>query len=604
VVGPPGPKWGWRDAALAGQVVVQTVILYLLGSGGYFYQDDFLNMQLAARAPLTPHYLMTPIFVHLEPGVRLEYWLLVHIMGAHYRLALGCVVAMVGLTSWILYLLIRRVCPSLWWAPVLLLLSGLWVGWTTAAPWLASGLEVIPSVLAGACAAYALWRRLEGGGDRWTAATAVAFAAGLAFYEGTMVMIPVLALVVVAAATLCAGESLRASLKARACRAAAPLAWCCFFAVTFVAVDLTHGGGTLGPSPSVEMLISFLGRAWFLSYVPSLFGGPLNWIWIGPRGIGAAPEWEAIGTEVALLIVLVVSVRRGRAQAVAGWALVLVPFILLMGLIGRARAVQFGIDAGQDYRYEANLLVPLVLGVTFVLIGTRRRGRAYSVSGDRRTAAAASAVALTYMLLFVLSALPVSSHWASSGTRSYLTNIRETSLALSSAPPVGGWGVYSTAVPSSILFQQAWPYTQVRTIGLALGLSLPGYRHGREMFVVDSQGRLVRGRLQPEAIASPGCSGEASAISVDFGKSLPAGVWQVALTYTATTAGQVKLAVVLGPGATPSGVVGEARISAREGSVVIPLYWPKPVRRIELLTDPGAPVCFGRVELATAVPTS
>lgn len=595
-------KWGWRDAVLAAQVVVQTGILYLLGSGGYFYQDDFLNMQMAVHTPLTLRYLMTPIFVHLEPGVRLEYWILVHLFAAHYRIAFGYIAILIGLTSWILYLLVRRIYAPTWWAPLLLLLSGLWVGWMTAAPWLASGLEVTPSVLAGTCAAYAFWRRIEGGGDRWTAATGLSFAAGLAFYEGTMVTIPVLVLMVPVGATLLGSGPFQTRVKIVARRAAAPMAWCCFVAAVFVAVDFLKGGVVLSQSPSPWMMILFLGRAWYFAYIPSLFGGPLDWSWVGAQGNAAGPLWLAAASQVALAILLLYTIRRSRAQALAGWALVVLPFILLMALIGWARAVEFGVAAGQDYRYEANLVVPLVLGMAFVLIGRKHHANGGQPHSSRLKVATATAVGLLYVAIFSASALPASARWTSSGTRSYVTDLRASFLALSSRAP-GTWGVYTTAVPPAILFSQAWPYTQVRTIGLPWGVLLPPPRLGAKMYVVDEQGRLVPGHLRPVAAAVARCAGPASSLPFELSASVPAGVWQVALTYTSNEATVVKLAIVGGPGNVASGVLGTAYLSAPQGSVVIPTYWPKRFRRIELLTGPDATVCFDRVEVATAVAT-
>jgi hypothetical protein len=574
------------------QVVVQVAILYLLIRGGFFYRDDILNLRLAQVSPLDPNYLMIPNFQHLEPGVRLEYWIVDHVIGLHYQIVAAIVAILIGVTTWVTYRVQRLLfSPSLWMLG-LSLLFGLWIGWMGAAPWLASAFEVVPSTLASAIAIYAFCRRLNGGGDLWIAITGVAFAGGLAFYEGTMVMIPALMLIVVAYGL----ERSSTPDWHRLIRlAAAPLAWCIIAAAAFIAVFISKVPLPVSHLPAPSSLLGFLVNSWSISFVPGLFGGPVDWQWTGPHGSGAAPLLLAIGCQLLLLALVIGTAWRTKGRALAGWALVLIPFVLLVGLVGWARMHEFGIGIGQNYQYATNALAPALVGLMFVAMG-RPEPSGQLAMGHLGSKTIASALLCSYLALFWVSALPAASRWSDSPARPYLTNLRASVQALSEMDP-NEWSLYDTAVPAAVLFTSAWPYNSVSDFSNVFGVKIRVDVAGDRQFVVNAEGTARRAELEIEWTVSDVCSSRGDYIDARVTPELAPGVWTLDMLMSGHSGRSVAIADSSSSLRALSATVASARLVPGENAVLLPLSVPSSLRWLRFTVAGAHGFCISSAEI-------
>jgi hypothetical protein len=597
--GTVGPARNSRglDGAVAVLVVAQAAVLFLLERGGFFYEDDFLNLRLAQLHNLSLNYLMTPNFQHIEPGVRLEYWILVHLVGLHYWAASLIMVSLIGLTGWLLYRTFRLLFAPSMWMVALVGMYGLWAGWLGASTWLAAAFEVVPSALASVLVLYCFARRLNGGGDVWIGATAAFFAAGLAFYESTMVVIPVLVLCALAVAAERAPHTdWRQTLR----RALAPLFWCLFAAAAFIAVFLSKVRAPLSHPASLGALLAFLWNSWSRTFVPSLLGGPLSWQWTGARGDGVAPLWLVVLAQVLLVGALALTVRRTGGRAAIGWSLVAVPFVLLLTLVGLARITQFGNAIGQDYQYLVDAFVPAVLGLGFVAMGRRQpRGAAPRWVGGKR--AVGGLVALAYLGAFFYSSLPAAARWATNPAPQYLARL-QVGVRLAARADPRHWSLYNTTVPTSILFESAWPYTSLESFTRLWGIKAPLDVAGSRLFVVAADGRVVLGALPPSDSVGPVCALSGSRVDIRLRQPLAGGVWTIRATFPHERGAHVTLAVSSGGPGTLSADLVEGRTSPEDGAVLLSFYWPGTIRTIALSVVGANDPCLGGAEIGIPSP--
>ncbi|HLM42636.1 MAG TPA: hypothetical protein VK458_02160, partial [Myxococcaceae bacterium] len=129
-------------ALLLGVVAFQTVVIGAYGLKGYYFVDDFLHF-FFAKGPLTLHYLKEPVFQHLIPGYRLVFWVLHHYFPMNWEAAVAGMLVFHGLSSWVMFRLLRRLCP-LPVATVLLLIWAVSPIQLRLTLWAAAGFEYFP----------------------------------------------------------------------------------------------------------------------------------------------------------------------------------------------------------------------------------------------------------------------------------------------------------------------------------------------------------------------------------------------------------------------------------------------------------------------------
>lgn len=584
------------DLAVAVQVVAQSTVLFLLVRRGFFYFDDILNLRLAQVSPLHLGYLMIPNFQHVEPGVRFEYWIVAHVIGLHYQIVSAIVVLLIGLATWVLYRVQRLLFPPSMWMMALNLLFGLWIGWLGAAAWLAGAFEVVPSSLASAIAIYAFCRRLKGGGDFWIAITGAAFASGLAFYEGTMVVIPSLVLLLLAVGLERTPPREWNSLIRLAL---APLAWCVVAAAAFIAVFISKVQVPVGQLPTPGALLGFLLNSWSKSFVPGLFGGPVNWAWTGSRGTGAAPLNLAIACQAVLLLIVAVTVWRTKGRALAGWALVVIPFALLLGLVGWARLHQFGLGIGLDYQYAANVMAPVVVGLMFVFMGRHDRSDWHSPVHLRGEAVVGVALC-GYLAAFCVSAVPFAVNWSHNSGRTFLSEFQRSAAVVSRRAP-NGWSLYDTDIPANVLFQSAWPYDSISDYSKLWGIDVPIDDSNLSLYVVNSRGAVLPARFEAVDSTAGRCAPNGRGIILRLPRVLPGGVWTITVEIRGSWGSQVGVAASVGPDSTFGATLATGQIAASGRTTILTVYSPQQARRLYLTGGRAGTSCAAKVNIGYPV---
>src|ERR1700709_1977518 len=91
--------------------VVQAGLLYRFMSVGYWFLDDFENLELAQSAPLSSDYLQLTVFGHPQPGNRFVNWLLIRAFPMNYQVAVAMVAVGIALTAFTVYRILRNLFP-------------------------------------------------------------------------------------------------------------------------------------------------------------------------------------------------------------------------------------------------------------------------------------------------------------------------------------------------------------------------------------------------------------------------------------------------------------------------------------------------------------
>lgn len=392
-----------RRQWLAALVIVaaQALLLAIVTSKSYFQKDDFPNFAFARTETFRWEYLNTPVFQHFAPGHRLGNMVVERWVYPAHRPIIAVVVGAVAVMTLLTFAIARALWGPRWWTVWLVAVAGLPLLIVPSLLWFASGLHVLPSLLAvlTGILAYLHWladRRL-----RWIAVILAAFSVGLMFYIKTIFLLAYLPFI-----RLLFLEEHLSPRRIVAALWADRLLYAAL-AVPAVAYAAYYSAGEYGDGqvqfPPVADVVAYLRIAWLRGFVPAIFG------WRVPETASGTDDVVVLLGQLVLVAALVVSFVRKRA-AWRGWAFLLFTFLLIAVVAGAPRIPLFGVRIGYDQRYyaEAVILLPLALALVFtrgrVAPLALRETRAASVAvlaGTRRrwwvpVLAAASVVALAF----------------------------------------------------------------------------------------------------------------------------------------------------------------------------------------------------------------
>ncbi|WP_345271687.1 alpha-(1-_3)-arabinofuranosyltransferase domain-containing protein [Nocardioides nanhaiensis] len=500
-----------RPTLLVGLALVgaQTALRAVVVSGSYFWQDDFLHLDLSRTLGLSFDYLVRDYSGHLEPGQYLVMWAIGRVGEGSWVPAVVTLVVLQAVASLLLLALLRSLFGSSPWvlvpfAAYLVTPLGL-----ATATWLAAGLQAFPLQIAMLGAALGAVRYLATGRRRWAVLSVVAHALGLACWQKAGVVLPfLLALEVL---VLAQGLPLRARGRRLWDRRWFWLGHAGLLAA-YVAVYLSvTGSGDLG-APADRSLLATLHDMLVRTLLPGLFGLP----W-GQEGAGNTiyPDTPAVAQAVAaaLLLGLVAAsvVRSGRA-AWAGWLLVVGYLAADVALVLLGRGAYLLLVA-RDPRYVTDALPVIVIGVCAAFAAGRpaRRPARGPAGGPARGPDASRGprarhllptlpwllvlVVLTSGLVSTLRLAPTTQHPQS---ESY---VRTLTQALVREP---GAAVLLTPVPADVAVSVN-AESLLRAVGREQRLDRPG----AEPRLIGPGGDLVPARLAaPDVTAqgpTPGC---------------------------------------------------------------------------------------------------
>ena len=464
---------------VAGQGVLRAVI----ATGSYYWQDDFLHLDLAYTMGLSQDYLVRDYSGHVETGSYAVFWLIGTLDTTSFTPAVVVLVALQAIASLLLLVLLQQVFGRSPWVLVpfaAYLFTPLGVATAT---WFAAGMQTLPLQIAMLTALIGLVRYGRTSRVRWAVVSWLAFACGLLFWEKAVLVLPVL--VAVEVLVLAAGESLRERLGRLRRR------W--WFWVGHLVLFAAYVGGYLAITSSAlgEPLERGLGvtlREMFLAtLVPGLFGGPWDTSGAGNTVFSATPvALQVLFAALALGVVVASVIQRGR-PALAGWLLVAGYLVADTALVLLGRGSYLDLVA-RDPRYFTDALPVIAIGVCAAFFSPRG---SRSRSGTRWWIAAATVVVLTAScLVTTIRLVPLAQHQRSEDF------VRAVTGALAGDP---GAQVLSSPVPEEVS-QQVSLESLLRGLGREQRLDRPG----PVPLLVDLFGSLRRADLIDEDLSEAG----------------------------------------------------------------------------------------------------
>ncbi len=543
-------------------VVVQAGLLYAFMSVGYWFLDDFQNLEIAQASPLSSDYLNLTVFGHPQPGNRFVNWLLIRAFGLNYQVAAGLVAVGIALTAFTVYRILRNLFPPSPLHLVFTSMAGFTALWLPTGQWWAGGSGVTACSLASAlsCASLVRCYLSVRGGRRllWGLLAGVWMLAGLLFYERTLFGGLFGALFLLAAAC----TSLRPKEVVRVLRQALPG----YLSLTVVAIGflwyyLTGSFVRKQPGYTSSEVVHYLWVAWSHSLVPGLFGGPLNSNPLGPESTAGTPLWWLVVTEVALGLIAVIGLRRLGWRSLRGWLILLPIFLIAQYSIATARLAAHGPRIGNEFRYISDMLPLAVLALALALLrpgvdaarpavpvadpppSHAPRGRLVgSWRGmSHRHLLVGGVVLLVTWTVFLTSAVPISRRWSTTPGRDYMANLRR---GIEAADARGPWSLYTTMGPNGVSLTTYGRYSSTPFLArLVSGHEISTDDLRRPMYLVDDAGHLVPARLDIRARVSLPCTTDRQQLVAPVRPVLDKGFWNVVVRYRVAKPSLLRFAV-------------------------------------------------------------
>ncbi len=556
------PRWLLDRLAIA-IAVLSAALLYAFMSVGYWFLDDYENLELAQSSPLSKRYLEMTVFGHPQPGNRLLNWLLIRAFPMNYQVVAAMVAVGIGLTAFFVYRILRSVFPPSPLHLVFASMAGATALWQPTGQWWAGGSGVTACSLAGVLSCHALVRSYLGRNRvLWGLLAGFWMFAGLLFYERTLFGALFGALF----------------LPAAVCRRIRPAelwqvlrrAWVGYLAVTVVAISfLTYylSGSFVRKMPGYtnSEVVHYLWVAWSHSLVPGLFGGPVRFAPLGPESTAGTPLWWLVVTELAIVAIAVLGFRRLGWRSVRGWLILLPIFVVAQYAVATARLTVHGPRIGNEFRYISDMLPLAVLALAIVLMrpavadadaaaadnaaeqtaspaassGTGRFGwRAM----DRRHLLLTGAFLLVTWTVFITSAVPAAARWHTNPGRTWVPNLRSS---IAAADRTGPWSLYTTMAPNTISLSTYGRYSSTPFLArLVTGHEISTDDLRRPMYVVDRTGRVVPARFQTLSTVNVRCStGNRQQVVAALSRPLGKNNWTITLHYTVAKPSLLRFAV-------------------------------------------------------------
>lgn len=559
-------------------IAVHLVVRTIVFGSGFFYGDDYLFQGRAARLGLfSETFLLYDHDGHLMPGGMFLSGLLERLAPLNYWPVLITLLLMQWLATWATYRLLRSLIgprPALLVPMLLLTLTPM-----TLLPgsWFAAALNFLPMQIAAAGAAWAALRASRGGSRGWYVLTAGCVAAGLVFFEKS-VLIPVTVL-----AVLVAGGSVGRSWW-RVTLAAVRRSWLAWvllipLVIGYLLFYLDRSGAPDSRLIDTSAIVLMLSDTVVRGLVPALLGGPVSWLAIGAGTAAVDPGTiTVIITMIALLGIAVYGlVQSARSRAVWILTVLYIALDLILMAIGRGGGDVI-VQLGLSLRYTVDSLIVLLVAITITLAAPVGGTDSLRARQARRRAAALvehrpTSILVVPVLIVAFIAASIASHvnliapLSQNASREWLTSIQRT---VDQEPQ--RIQILDTPVPDFVLTELTAPYNLSSWV-------LAPLDDGIEVTDVIYQGRMFddAGRLVPAEVvgvdSTPGPDGDCGwALTTEPITITLTGdpfYWYYTMRLSYLAAGNVTISVTWGDG--PASIVdlreglGDAFISVEGG---------------------------------------
>jgi hypothetical protein len=442
---------------LAGIIAVQVAWLGYLASRGWFYGDDLSYMSGASGQSLDWAYLSAPLNDHFVPGVRAAFWLMRHVTKLDYGATIAFRVALQLATTLLLHRLLvllvgRRpgvLAIVAWYAVSPLIMPGFL--------WLTTSVHLVSSQLFVVLAIYLHVRYTITGRLRLALGCALSLLVAASFWEMTAITVAPLLLISLG---FLHGGSLLDRVRATLRRWPGWLALAVVLGV-WLGAFLSGPYGGSAHALRLGQALHVLRVAWLDSVGPAVIGGP--WRWLSAPDVYFSVAYPRTGLvvagQVAIVALLLLSLRRTGLRALLAWAIPAVCFVFDMLLVAVGRVWLFGDLTPRSFNYVYELAVPIAIGAALALLpstpqairqrvtGQPEASRVTTVVPNNRVGAA---VLLACVLLVVgssvASAVTFSNRWSQNPSRKYVEAL-ETSVRTAGADV----NLWDTRVPPNVL---------------------------------------------------------------------------------------------------------------------------------------------------------
>jgi len=501
--------------------------------GSWFYFDDLAFMSQAMNLPFDRHYLFQSYGGHLMP--------------AGFAAAAG-LTAVSAYTWWPWALLLLalqaladfgmlRLLVSMFGRrpPVVALLAGylFYVFTLSAGIWWAAGINQLPLLIALTFGLHAFLEHLRSRRIRPLVVALLWTVAGLAFYEKTLLVIGVYAIVALAYFT--SGDTparLRQLWSAYRWAVVSFAALGGGYLVLYLAVSPDVAGSQGSDNPWGLLSWNLV----MVSFASAVVGGPLRWESVG-MGSLAEPSYVVQVAAWAAVAGLVRYCLSTRTRSIRAWLPLAFTLTCTAVLLVSNRAGAVGPAIAREYRYQPESGALFVIGVGLALLPLlgaveRNERRPEAVTTWERTRYVAPVVAVVVALATVSATSYVRSWHGANRTRAYLDNVR-AALVAAPEPPL----LVDAGIPQDLLWSYRYPENTYSHVfrRLAGPLRFPTASTERpRMF--DDDGHLVPVSLTTarSMVPTDGCGYRADAagdVTVPLDGPVLGSNWWIALTY-------------------------------------------------------------------------
>lgn len=566
-------------------------------SGSWFYFDDLAFMSRALNQPFDLDYLTESYGGHLMPAGFAVTWVLTKAATFVWwpwalTLLVLQAVAAVGVFRLLLSMFGRR--PF-----VLVLLAGylFWVFTLSAGIWFAAGINQLPMQIALAFGLTSHLAYLRTRRTRHLVATLAWTVFGLVFFEKTLLLFGIYALVAIG---WFGSGSTPARLRGVWDRYRTGVIAHVVVAAVYTAIYAEYG---LNFSPTESSGVPWGPIAWNLvgiALAPALVGGPISWqpLSVGsfadPSDLLMLASWIAVGG-------VVFYAAYTRTRSLRAWSLLGFTLLANISLLASARAGIVGPEIAREYRYqtESAALAIVCLGLAFLPLRGALEGAEPRPDVPRSYEGRGFVAAVTVVIvgLAVVSGIRYVDLWQDRNpTEAYFAHVEDD---LDEAASAGGpVPLVDAGLPQTLLWAFRFPENSYSHIlrPFADETSYPRSSVDR-LYVFDDGGRLEPVRVDPARSMrkTDGCGYELDRVSTSIPLDGPVigGGWWIDLAYDSSSATTLTL--------TAGEEVHELELPA--GSHHVYVQAAGEFDEVDLSDYPSATdLCVSELELGSPVP--
>src|SRR3954451_11280212 len=411
-------------------VAVAVTMQAILAAKSFFTGDDWLHIvrahDLVASGGLPGvDYLGKVVFIHYAPGLRLGYWSLEKFAPLDWAAGQAALLVLFAGSILLLHRIFRQLFGERRSNLLLLLLFGTSILLVTSFLWFADGLHKLPSTFLSLLAidAYLTYWRTRS--KLALALSVAAVALGSLFYVKVLLVPMYLVLI----RLLFLEERPRRALRILWDERLAWLAYAPPLGLYLWNYLANYASTRPGPSPSLDLLGSYLWLNWFKGVTPALAG-----VEVGPHAARSGALF-AVVVQLALICVISLSIHLKRS-AWRAWVFWGIAFSANAALVGLGRLGTMGLErVGQELRYDTEMswLLPLALGFAFFPGKVAARPapplkERLRWTGLPRVRAAAVVTVCAYLIAAAATGSGISNSWQEKNSgppKAYVANIQD-----------------------------------------------------------------------------------------------------------------------------------------------------------------------------------